>query len=629
MFFSLLNAISSATDVIKVDDECEYNGYTNKNLYLHVKYEYIDKNNDEDDCFSIRNNNTNKNMHYKPIYKWFLNDDSCITTSDNKTYKIKVEGDINDKMFGVPIEMIDCEIVYNFSSSNNNMTQMGYKQNSTEVYKVSLLKNSSNIQNINFAHGHLLFMDKLHPMIMDVKNDKFKQTKIPVIDTFKTLRIQNRNNLSYTNFYTFISDADKEKMQSNITGDAVFICSVAAFNNLDSFKKVSATYVHNFKSFKRNNKIKIKEVPENVSFEEIEFPNEHSELLEKYEEQLPKAIEILNAAINTTIDVDKKEYAEILKSLCLYAFDPTVCENDETIKHLKILFDLIYSLFQALHKDQFDKGSKPLFPAIDVSDEKYIDGCLLVFNYYLSFFDKLNVEQRHQYKNACVTIDRILTTHDELKTIITDESNLKCAEFKRKINDIKLFDPIKDAQDLLNEMNELEKDMDAARIKKLITKEQLAEIEKRYKNIKEKMRKPYALGNKNIQMKIDSLKFDDFIAEMTKTIKNNDYKDNKNASTGEVNINDNIDNKNTMTDILNEPEKENSTNTENENRIELKEDSTGVDSSKTKTKSILLIVFGSLVGVGIAIGCGVYCYIRKKRIEEKKKYEKFEFVRSI
>lgn len=138
-------------------------------------------------------------------------------------------------------------------------------------------------------------------------------------------------------------------------------------------------------------------MPENVTFEEIEFPNEHSELLEKYEEQLSNAIEILNTAIDTEINtnVDKEKYAEILKSLSSNAFDPAVCENNQTIKHLKMVFDLIYSLFQALYKDQFDKGSKPLFPTIDISDTKYIDNCLLVFDYYLSFFDKLNLEQRH------------------------------------------------------------------------------------------------------------------------------------------------------------------------------------------------------------------------------------------
>lgn len=237
MFFSLLSIILSANEVIKVDDECGYNGYNNKNFYLQVKYEYIDKNNKDDECFSIRNKDKNTNMYYKPIYKWFLSNESCITTSDNKTYRIKVEGDITDKEAGIPIEMMDCEIVYKSSSSNNNMAQMGYKQNSAVSFEVSSLINNSNIQRINFSHGHLLFMDKLHPLLMDVKNDKFKLTQIPVIDTFKTLRIQNRNNFSYTNFYTFSSNEDKERLHANITGDVVFICSLVAFNNLDSSKK--------------------------------------------------------------------------------------------------------------------------------------------------------------------------------------------------------------------------------------------------------------------------------------------------------------------------------------------------------------------------------------------------------
>lgn len=189
----------------------------------------------------------------------------------------------------------------------------------------------------------------------------------------------------------------------------------------------------------------------------------------------------------------------------------------------------------------------------------------------------------------------------------------------------------------MDEIDGLGKDMDATRINKLSTKEQLAEIEKRYKDIKEKTKEPYAMGDKNIQMKIDSLKFDEFITEMTKELTD------KNVNTGEVNTNNNIDDKNTIANTSSDPEQEKhkqestqqksiveeNTNVDNENKLEINKDNADVNSSKTKTKNVLLIVFGSIVGVGISIGCGVYCYVRKKRIEEKKKYEKYEFVRSI
>lgn len=198
---------------------------------------------------------------------------------------------------------------------------------------MNLTEKHEEIENTNVVLAHTPFTT-----LLDVKNTKFVANEHFVGSFLMTMRKENTQiekdksteikitteNISLKKRYDILKL--KNALDLN---DAIFMHSKQLFlHDLTSTEPIFMK--KEFKSFRPDNKFKIKSVPRCVSFENVDVNQKEELLLKKYGEKLSEQIQIVTAFVNKISHKDMgKEYFEILRKLCVYSFDPVYAQRME------------------------------------------------------------------------------------------------------------------------------------------------------------------------------------------------------------------------------------------------------------------------------------------------------------
>lgn len=359
---------------------------------------------------------------------------------------------------------------------------------------------------------------------MDVKNNRFEGKEEQITNNFYFIQRsemidQTKNNKTVTAQptarYQVENTNEFERLKKSIVlDDVLFIHTDNPLTHLSSKNKEMIS-TQRFISLKSNNQIKIKKVPENVTFEEINSNDENNKLLKNHGKHVINSLKIVHTALENQVK-EKEEYFDILRKLCENSFDPSICDRSAPIKHLKDTFNVIYSLFQSLYKGNFvNKRNETLFPVIDLMNLNFIEECLETLNYYLSNSEKFSENQRKMYEKAWFMIKNVLETHNKFDPITENGGNLKWQEFTRKINEFNNIKNNQTLQKLKSDIDALQREITAARNNKTISEENLARIKNQYENIEVRSKERYAKDDSNVKLKLDSLKYAEFKTYLT------------------------------------------------------------------------------------------------------------------
>lgn len=349
--------------------------------------------------------------------------------------------------------MVDCTLVVNENKNNEENGKWLFRFAYNEYLK-KILDKLDEEKAKNFESTNVICQSRSYLKSLNVKNNKFVTNDDFADDFVCLMSIENikdnktnKENIGIKRLLVNIDDlVDHDNFMKLMDfTDVVFLQPYEPLTSLNLTDKKSLTLKKTFKSVKSDNKIKIKDMPQDVAFEKVDINGKQETLLKEYGVKFPEQIELLTTMLLTKtkrLNVHK-EYFMFLPDFCAYTFNPNVCTKDNNTKILKKTYDLLYNMVQTYCHDEYMRKITPIFPYNDTRDKDLIKEWLPILKDYVGNHKNFDECQLSMFKNAWKAILKVSTDgiYDFISEFVTKKHYDEFTQFLGKIDD---FVPIMD-----------------------------------------------------------------------------------------------------------------------------------------------------------------------------------------